>query len=353
MELRGRTMIVLGAAASVAIVLALYVFSPNTTDRNVEVFQENVTMVAVGDSIGYNVDVSNLSDLKKQFGDIDIFIFNLEGVLADPEKVSCEGFPKVQSIFTSDLSFARSMKLARITIANMANNHVFDCGDEGIRITKEALQSENILAVGAGQDLEEACQPLVVDLRGRTIVFVSYNFVLEKEVSAGAENAGAASLDRCMHDYDAIKSNGADIIIASIHLGYWSARASIEQKRVVEGLFASGVDMVIGHSPHMPQAVFADEDGKIAFFSLGNFVFRPDYEMKPLAYTTIVPRIELSDDHIDVTIYPFTIDRQGVPHDESEGKDGEAIISRIVNDSKSFGTAIDIAGKIGHMSVSR
>jgi hypothetical protein len=53
---------------------------------------------------------------------------------------------------------------------------------------------------------------------------------------------------------------------------------------------------VIGHSPHIPQAIgnitTTEEEGggeeKLAFFSLGNYS-RPEYIMPSQAHTTIVP----------------------------------------------------------------
>ncbi len=145
-----------------------------------------------------------------------------------------------------------------------------------------------MLSVDAGQNLQEACEPLLVDHEGFRIVIVPYNFVVEDLVSAQANRAGRASMDASNHDYNSIRSHkGDDLIIASIHLGYWSPDVNEEQVKVVQHLFDSGVDMVIGHSPHMPQATAATKGGNLAFFSLGNFILRPDYTMPELAHTIL------------------------------------------------------------------
>ena len=316
-----------------------------------------VSIMAVGDSIGYNIENENLSNLSSIiYNSTDIFIFNLEGVLADDASLSnssssaviiCEGFPSHQSTFVSNSTFVDYLKLAPITIANLANNHVFDCGATGINETKKVLEEKNILSVGAGQDLQEACEPLLVEHKGLRIAFVSYNFALENLVSAQANRAGGASMDACNHEYNKIRlQKGADLIIASIHLGYWSPNVNEEQIKVVQHLFRLGVDIVIGHSPHMPQAIAATKGGNLAFFSVGNFILRPDYVMPPLAHTTIVPKIDIYPDNtVNVTIYPVRIDNEGIPH--LEEKSNNEIISRIAKDSDKFNTSLEIHDNLG------
>jgi len=308
---------------------------------------QSISLSAVGDSIGYNIQDEDLSHLDEMIYDTDIFIFNLEGVVINSKSkvLSCEGYPN-QSTFTANSSFVEKLKLAPITIGNLANNHIMDCGSEGIKIVKKILLKNNILPVGAGQNLEEACEPLFVNVKDLRLAFVSYNFVVA-EVSADANKAGSAHMDSCQHDYEEIRSQGIDYIIASIHYGSWSPVVKKGQVNLVNKLFDLGVDIVIGHSPHMPQAIMV-KDGKIAFFSVGNFILRPDYEMPPLAHTTIFPRIEFYPDRIDVTIYPVKIDNDGIPHFDKSGE----IISRIASDSKDFNTVVEIRDNLGYLSIS-
>jgi poly-gamma-glutamate synthesis protein (capsule biosynthesis protein) len=308
--------------------------------------REFVSIVAVGDSIGYNIKLENLSHLSDLIVS-DIFIFNLEGALTEPNNIQeCRKLPN-QSLLTSSPNFVGYMKLAPVTIANLANNHVLDCGPNGLEEGKRYVLDHGMLYVGAGKNLAEACDPLFVEVNDMKIAFLSYNFVQLDLVSADASAAGAASLDGCDHDYDSIGSK-ADVIVASIHIGIWSEKVDEEQIKIVNRLFDSGVEVVIGHSAHMPQAVMT-RDGKVAFFSLGNFIFRPDYEMPSKAHAAIMPRIDIYNDRIDVTVYPIKIDDSGIPHlDENKG-----IISKIVNDSKAFSTEMRMKENLGYFSVSR
>jgi hypothetical protein len=337
--------------------------------------EKTVSIMAVGDSIGDNIKYEELSSLNNIIPkDIDIFIFNLEGALEttdfsflpdDTSSIKCKGFPSYQSIFVTESTFVDYLKLAPITIANLANNHILDCGTKGLKETKNILMEKDILSVGAGENSEDACKPLFIESReGLRIIFFSYNFVLENLVSAKSNRAGAATIDECNHDYDKIRlETNADLMIASIHLGYWSSEVNNKQIDVVQYLFDSGVDVVIGHSPHMPQAIgktttitTTKEDWKkgekLAFFSLGNFIHKPNYPVPPDSYTTIVPKFDINTENniMNVKIYPVRIDNDGTPH--LEEKSNDKIISKIVKDSKEkFNTSINIYDNVGHLSV--
>lgn len=340
------------------LIITIY-FCSTQTVSGIAKYSKPLSITAAGDTTGINIIEENLSaSLSSTIGNIikssDIFIFNLETVLADSKlDISrCEGFPHEQSVFVTNSSFVDNLKLAPITIANLANNHILECNAEGIKETKRVLAEKGIYSVGAGQDIHEACEPLFINHNGIKLVFVSYNFVLPHLVSADTNRSGAASLAACDHNYDDLKLyNGADIIVASIHLGLWSSDVSNEQVNVVNDLFESGVDIVIGHSPHMPQAIMITKEGKLAFFSLGNFIFRPDYQMPPLAHTTILPKINLyNDNKMNVEVYPVKIDAGGIPYLEENTRD---ITSRIAEDSENFGTLIELHGNVGYLSTNK
>jgi len=330
------------AIVAIASICFLISFCLHSSIDNAFAIEDPIlSITAVGDTTANRIEKENLaSAFSSEIGDVikssDLFIFNLEDVLVGlrDNVQNCEGFPSEQSVFVNNSTIANYLNLAPITIANLANNHILECGSEGIKETKRVLTEKGIYSVGAGQNLQEACEPLFVEYNGLNIAFVSYNFVLPHLVSADINHPGAASLSACNHDYDSLRSNNdVDLIVASIHLGFWSPDVDENQFNVVDHLLKSGVDIVIGHSPHMPQAILATEDGKLAFFSLGNFIFRPDYEMPTLAHTTILPKINLyKDNRMDATIYPVRID------------------SGIADASRQVNTPIEVQSNLGYMS---
>ena len=58
-------------------------------------------------------------------------------------------------------------------VCTLANNHVLDLGREGLEETLDVLTAAGLRSAGAGHDLEEAWQPVVVPLGGggRVVVF--------------------------------------------------------------------------------------------------------------------------------------------------------------------------------------
>jgi hypothetical protein len=75
--------------------------------------------------------------------------------------------------------------------------------------------------------------------------------------------------------------------------------------------------------------------------------------MPPLAYTTIVPRLDVMENNtVDVTIYPVRIDNYGIPHlEQHKNNNNNNIISRIAKDSDNFNTSIKIRDNLGLLSV--
>ena len=96
--------IVLNITAISAVVCTLQQLYPSGNNSNfamaVSSSETILSIMAVGDSIGYNIDSKRLSNLSQIIESPDIFIFNLEGVLTESlEKAKeCKGFPAYQFI---------------------------------------------------------------------------------------------------------------------------------------------------------------------------------------------------------------------------------------------------------------
>ena len=62
----------------------------------------------------------------------------------------------------------------------------------------------------------------------------------------------------------------------------------------------------------------------MAFFSLGNFILRPDYLMPAKAHTTIVTKLDINTENniMNVTRYPVRIDNDGIPYLEEKYNNG-------------------------------
>jgi poly-gamma-glutamate synthesis protein (capsule biosynthesis protein) len=176
---------------------------------------------------------------------------------------------------------ADAMARAGFDVMSVATNHIKDCGvmnawcNETFYDTLANLRRVGILPVGAGKDLAEALQPVVITVNGVRFGFVSLgDSKLSETVFADASNPGIALLnEKNMHAAIAAARQVADVVIALPHWGsedillpnYW-------QQAQAKYTVAAGVDLVVGNHTHVIQVIDV-VDGVQVFYGLGNFVF--------------------------------------------------------------------------------
>jgi poly-gamma-glutamate capsule biosynthesis protein CapA/YwtB (metallophosphatase superfamily) len=173
---------------------------------------------------------------------------------------------------------------AGFDLMSVATNHIKDCGkmkswcDFAMLDTLDNLHRVGIQTVGAGKDLAEALQPVVVTINNLRFGFVSLgDRKMDANVFAGASYPGIANLtpENLQQAMSQVRKM-ADVVIALPHWGNEdNSIPSMLQRQQAEELIAAGADLVVGNHTHVVQAI--DEiDGVPVFFGLGNFVFDQD-----------------------------------------------------------------------------
>lgn len=181
----------------------------------------------------------------------DLSIGNLEGVLSDRDLDNA--FKKPFS-FKGASKYTNILKEAGIEAVNIANNHTRDFGSEGFRDTIKILKNAKISYFGEGN-------LALVNLKGK-----NFGFAGERGWNLGAKK-------QIKLDIDTLKQMGADIIIFSFHFG--EERENIPndiQRELAHYAIDNGVDLVIGHHPHVLQGI-EEYKGKKIVYSLGNFIY--------------------------------------------------------------------------------
>lgn len=327
--------------------------------------KSHLSIVLVGDSIGYNIldyddknDIDPLADIRTLLIESsDIFLFNLEGVLIEKQYISdnCKRYPR-QSNFRAPVTYARLMKIGQINVANLANNHILDCGSIGLTSTKKALLENSIYSVGAGLNSAEACEPLILETKNIRLAFLSYLLMNENLFSATSDKAGAATIEECNIE-NRIRNlrDKVDFIIVSLHVhmgGTWNESTTDRHIAVVNDLLTYGADIVVGHGPHVPQGIWV-KDGKIAFLSLGNFMLKPDYQMPDRALNSMIAIIDIhKGGNWKITIHPIKLGQKGTPVLPNQS-DSLAILSKISKLSQPFNTKLEIIHGLGVINVQR
>jgi poly-gamma-glutamate synthesis protein (capsule biosynthesis protein) len=194
-----------------------------------------------------------LSGVRSVFASDDLTIVNCEGPLTDAVIMRDKPEDGPKYWFRGPPEYAEIFSGGGVEIANLANNHTRDYGDEGYQDTKDALLKNGVAYFGNAD-------VLVRQARGVRIGF----FGLSAYAGAGLIKARI----------DELRSAGAHLIIASFHGGSSSVSyvPSDSQKNAARAAIENGATFVVGHHPHVLQGIEEYKGGVIAY-SLGNFCF--------------------------------------------------------------------------------
>lgn len=256
------------------------------TDKNV-ITDKTITIDLVGDinlaDDWYTMEAAtqrgSVSDCisenaQSELASADISVVNNEFVYEDGET------PLAGKTYTFGAA-TENVKLLKIFSADLvtlANNHVYDYGEEGLISTLDTLDDAEIPYVGAGRNLEEASAIKYFVVKGRKIAFVSATEIekFAKYTKEATENSPGVikTIDTSLFcSVIAEAKANADYVVACVHWGIEGKNDfEAEQRRMAEDYVKAGADVVIGGHPHRLQGVEFIEDTPVAY-SLGNFWF--------------------------------------------------------------------------------
>ena len=199
-----------------------------------------------------------------------VVIGNLEGPLCVdgmpvPNKCTLSGNP----------DWSHELARTGFNVVSLANNHIMDLGEEALFNTMETLESAGIQYVGAGADIIQARKAVIIENGNTSIGILARSAVIvSSRCYAQGHNAGVAFFDiqDTINDIKAIRNN-VDIVLLTIHWGLENyIYPSPSQRKDAEILLRNGVDILIGHHPHVVQGIELSGPKMIAY-SLGNFLF--------------------------------------------------------------------------------
>lgn len=275
---------------------------------------------------------------QSELASADISVVNNEFVYEDGET------PLAGKTYTFGAA-TENVKLLKIFSADLvtlANNHVYDYGEEGLISTLDTLDGAEIPYVGAGRNLEEASAIKYFVVKGRKIAFVSATEIekFAKYTKEATENSPGVikTIDTSLFcSVIAEAKANADYVVACVHWGIEGKNDfEAEQRRMAEDYVKAGADVVIGGHPHRLQGVEFIEDTPVAY-SLGNFWFSTG-----TIYTTIAQiRIDGSG---ELSLYMIPCIQQNLTTSILTGEAEIDDFYKYVADV-SYGVGIDADGK--------
>lgn len=173
-------------------------------------------------------------------------------------------------VLRGDPQGVAGLTLAGVDLVSLANNHITDMGKTGLTETETILDEAKISHTGAGSSREAAEVPVITEISGLKVGFISAAY----GVNFGSPGVyyNTASAEWVSEQVKALRTK-TDAVVFLCHCGTeYASSANAMQKEVAHAAIDAGASLVIGHHPHVPQPVEAYKDGLI-IYSLGNLVF--------------------------------------------------------------------------------
>lgn len=199
----------------------------------------------------------------------DIAFGNLEAPFTECEMLRKDSTDTCKYAFRTPPYLASVLKDAGFDVLTLANNHVRDFGDAGLKQTKSVLSQNGILYTGMKNEIA------VIERKGLKIAIIGF-----------APYYGMNNMCEIEKSVKLVKSvsDTTDIVIVTFHGGGEGLEAQ-HVKDQVESLYGenrgnvyqfshavidAGADLVVGHGPHVLRGIELYKERLIAY-SLGNF----------------------------------------------------------------------------------
>jgi poly-gamma-glutamate synthesis protein (capsule biosynthesis protein) len=210
----------------------------------------------------------------------DIALANVESpVLDEPAKF----WVHARMTFRAGPEALPVLDAAGFDVLSFANNHALNFGAHGLRETLAQVGRTRLRAVGIGLDQAQADGPVLIESGGVRVAVLGRTTWLNARRLPGKDAAISYVSDRDMEarvaaDVRQVRASGvADVVIVYLHWGRERSPAPGNHQRwAARAMIDAGADLVIGHHPHVVQAVERHGKGLIAY-SLGNFLFDNGY----------------------------------------------------------------------------
>lgn len=247
---------------------------------------------------------------------------------------------------------ADALAEAGIHGVSLANNHAMDYRAESLRETRRLLGERGILTVGAGEDLEDASRPVVLEHDGLRLAVVAFADHFAEYGATEAEpginhvpvSLAAVHFDRVRAAVAAARATGADFVLFTMH---WGPNMNHVPRpgfpAFARAVIDAGADIFHGHSAHVFQGI-EFHGGGVILYDTGDLVddyyvypeHRNDQQLLfriPLAAGRPIRRVEL----VPLLIADAQVNR-------ATAADYQVIRERIARLSEPFGTAVHDEG---------
>lgn len=242
--------------------------------------EKKLSLVMVGDSLihgivygdaktsdGYDF-TAMLEVMKPIISSYDLAFYNQESILGGTE-LGLSTYPR----FNSPYEVGDAFLDAGFNLVSLANNHTLDRGEQAILNSVSYWKKKDAYVAGSYSSLEERNQIVVKEVNGIKYALLSYTCWTN---GLSIPDGKTYLLNR--YDEEVVKQDiesvrdRVDLLMVAMHFGdEYSFSPSNDQQKIASYLASLGVDIIIGHHPHVVQPIeFIDDT--LVIYSLGNFL---------------------------------------------------------------------------------
>lgn len=185
------------------------------------------------------------------------------------------GYP----LFSAPDAFAQSLRDVGFDLFFLANNHALDRRSGGLERTIQQLDSLGIRHTGTFTDPEKRSlyYPLMVICNGIRIAFLNYSYDTNGIPVREPNVVNLIDSLQILQDLELTRLYKPDIMIVQLHWGEeYRTTPSPQQQHIAGLLLQNGVQIIIGHHPHVVQPMVVEREDhqirNVIYYSLGNFI---------------------------------------------------------------------------------
>jgi hypothetical protein len=214
----------------------------------------------------------------------DIAFVNLETPISESEMNKPRPF-----VFNASDDLPKALKWSGFKMVSIANNHSLDQNEKGLTETLASVKKAGLIPIGAGLTRTQSLDGHISEIKGTKIGWLAFTgFINGGDSIARKSKSNYINLTARKEDlHAAIESMRpkVDILILSLHWGVeYSNSPEPWQKKMATELHDLGVDVILGHHPHVLQNVQIyqrkkDNKSCLTFYSLGNFVSNQGFDL--------------------------------------------------------------------------
>lgn len=219
-----------------------------------------------GDNYDFSSIFTNINDKIKNY---DLAFYNQETIIGG-KNLGLSSYPR----FNTPDEFANLMVGIGFNVVSLANNHSMDKNEAGILYSNNYWATQKgVITSGTNSSFEEQDNIKIAEKNGIKYAMIAYT-TLTNGLNAprGKEYlVNIYSNERARRDIEQVRDK-VDVLMVSMHWGVeYTNTPTQNQKDIATYLSSLGVDIIIGHHPHVIQPI-EYIGNTIVFYSLGNFV---------------------------------------------------------------------------------